>query len=58
MKQNSTEALVYMRGHQGVKFEHFDISEVFYQKFSHGAVSYTLDGENVKAMLEYSFDEA
>ena len=41
-----------------MKFEHFDISEVFYQKFSHGAVSYTLDGENVKAMLEYSFDEA
>ena len=30
-----------------------DVSSVIYLKFSHGAVSYTLNGENFKVMLEY-----
>ena len=47
LKQTSTEAHVYMRRHQGAKVEHFDISNVIYHKFSHGAVSYTLNKENV-----------
>ena len=38
--------------HQGAKVEHFDVSNVIYHKFSHGAVSYTLNGENVNVMLE------
>ena len=38
--------------HQGVKVEHFDVSNVIYHKFSHGAVSYTLNGKNVNDMLE------
>ena len=48
----STEAHVYMRHHQGAKVKHFDVSNVIYHKFSHGAVSYTLNGENVDVMLE------
>ena len=52
MKRTSTEAHVYMRRHQGAKVEHFDVSNVIYHKFSHGAVSYTLSGENVNVMLE------
>ena len=56
MKRTSTEAHVYMRCHQGVKVNHFDISNVIYHKFSHGAVSYTFNGENVKVMLELLFD--
>ena len=48
----STEAHVYMRRHQGAKVEHFDVSNVIYHKCSHGAVSYTLNGENVNVMLE------
>ena len=52
LKRMSTEAHVYMRRHQGVRVEHFDVSNVIYHKFSHGAVSYTLSGENVNAMLE------
>ena len=53
MKRTSTEAHVYMRRHQGAKIEHFDVSNVIYHKFSHGAVSYTLNGEDVNVMLEY-----
>ena len=43
----------YMRRHQDAKVEHFDVSNVIYHKFSHVAVSYTLNGENVNVMLEY-----
>ena len=32
--------------------KHFDISNVIYHKFSHGAISYTLNGDNVNLMLE------
>ena len=52
LKRTSTEAHVYMRRHQGAKVKHFDVSDVIYHKFSHGAVSYTLNGENVNVMLE------
>ena len=52
LKRASTEAHVYMRRHQGAKFEHFDVSNVIYHKFSHGAVSYMLNVENVNVMLE------
>ena len=52
LKRTSTEAHVYMRRHQGAKVEHFDVSNVIYHKFSHGAVSYTLNRENVNVMLE------
>ena len=52
LKQISTEAHVYMRRHQGTKVKHFDISNVIYHKFSHGAVSCTLNGENVNVLLE------
>ena len=47
-----TEADVYMRRHQGPKVKDFDVSNVIYHKFSDCAVSYTLNGENVNAMLE------
>ena len=50
--RTSTEAHVYMRCHQNAKVKHFDVSNVIYHKFSHGAVSYRLNGENVKVMLE------
>ena len=53
----STEAHVYMRRHQGAKVEYFDVSNVIYHKFSHGAVSYMLNGENVNVMLEYSLTQ-
>ena len=53
LKQTSTEAHVYMRRHQGAKVDHFDVSNVIYHKFSHGAVSYTLVGENVNVILEF-----
>ena len=52
LKRTSTEAHVYMRNHQDAKVKHFDVSNVIYHKFSHGAVSYTLNGENVNVMLE------
>ena len=42
-----------MRRHQGAKVKHFDFNNVIYHKFSHGAVSYTLNGENVNVLLEY-----
>ena len=52
LKRMSIEAHVYMRRHLGAKFEHFDISNMVYHKFSQGAVSCMLNGENVKVMLE------
>ena len=58
LKQTSTEAHVYMRRQQGVKDEHFDVSNVIYHKFSHGAVSYRLHGENANVKLEFDlFDD-
>ena len=51
---SSLLAHVYMRRHQGSKVKHFDVSNVIYHKFSHGAVSYTLNGENGNVMLELS----
>ena len=48
----STEAHVYMRRHQDAKVKHFNVSNVIYHKFSHGTVSYMLNGENVYVMLE------
>ena len=53
MERMSTEAQVYMRRHQGAKVKHIDVSNVIYHKFSHGAVSYTLSGENVNVKLEF-----
>ena len=53
LKQTLTEAHVYMRRHQDAKVKHSDVSNVIYHKFSHGAVSYELNGENVNVMLEY-----
>ena len=53
LKWMSTEAHIYMQRHQGAKVEHFDVSNVIYHEFSHGAVSYTLNGENVNVMLEF-----
>ena len=47
-----TETHVYMQHHQGAKAEHFDASNMIYHKVSHGAVSYTLSGENVNVMLK------
>ena len=44
-----------MRRHQGTKVKHFDVRYVIYHKFSHGAVSYTLNGENVNVKLEYRY---
>ena len=52
LKRTSTEAHVYMQRHQDVKVKHFDVSNVIYHKFSYGAVSYMLNGENVNVMLE------
>ena len=54
LKRTSTDAHAYMRRHHGVKVKHSDVSNVIYHKFLHGAVSYTLNGENVNTMLEYS----
>ena len=42
-----------MRRRQGAKVKHFDVSNVIHHKFSHGAVSYMLNGENVNVMLEF-----
>ena len=33
----SKEAHFYMQCHQGAKFEHFNISNMIYHKFSHGS---------------------
>ena len=57
MKRTSTEAHVYMRRHQGAKVEHFDVFNLIYHKFLHGAVSYTLHGENVNVMLEWCISD-
>ena len=54
LKRTSTEANVYMRCQQDAKVKHFDVNNVIYHKFSHGAVSYTLNGENVNVMLEFA----
>ena len=56
LKRTSTEAHIYIRRHQGAKFEHFNVSNVIYHEFSHGAVSYTFDGENVNVMLEFEIN--
>ena len=56
LKRMSTEAHVYMRRHQGAKVKHFDVSNVIYHKFSHGAVSYTLNGKKVNVMVELHFN--
>ena len=45
LKRTSAEAHVYMRRHQGMKVKHFGISNLIYHKFSHDAVSYTLNGK-------------
>ena len=42
-----------MRRHQGAKVKYFDVSNVIYHKFSHGAVYYALNGENINDMLEF-----
>ena len=42
-----------MRRHQDAKVKHFDVSNMIYHKFSHGAISYTLNGEYVNVMLEF-----
>ena len=47
LKRTSTEAHVCMRRHQGAKVKHFDVSNVIHNKFSNGAVSYTLNGETL-----------
>ena len=52
LKRTSTEAHVYMRRHKGAKVDHFEVSNVIYHKFSYGAVSCTLNGENVNVKLE------
>ena len=52
LKRTLTEAHVYMRRNQDAKVKHFDVSNVIYHKFSHGAVYYRLNGENVNVMLE------
>ena len=52
LKRTSTEAYVYMQRHQGAHVKHFDVSNLIYHKFSHGADSYMLSGENVNVMLE------
>ena len=52
LKRTSTEAHVHMRRHQGAKVKRFDVCNVIYHKFSHGAVSYALNGENVNVMLD------
>ena len=42
----------YFDAYVGAKVEHFDVSNVIYHKFSHGAVTYILNGENVNVVLE------
>ena len=52
LKRTLTEAYVYIRSQQGAKVKYFDVSNIIYHKFSHGAISYTLNGENLNVMLE------
>ena len=54
LKRTSTHAHVYMQHHQDPKVKHFDVSNVIYHKFSHGAASYRLNGKNFNVMLEFS----
>ena len=49
-KRTSTEAHVYMLRHQSAKCKRFDVSDVINFKFSRGAASYMLNGENVNVM--------
>ena len=56
LKRTSTEAHVHMQCHQGTTVEHFDVSNMIYHEFSHGAVSYLLNGVNVNVMLELVLD--
>ena len=55
LKRTSTEAYVYMRRHQNAKVKHFDVSNVIYHKFSHGAVSYRLNGKKRLRHVRISF---
>ena len=52
-----TKAHVYMQHHQGAKWKDFDVSDVIFHKISHGAASYTLNGENANMMLELLFNK-
>ena len=56
MKRTSTEANVYMRRYQCAKVEYFDVSNVIYHTFSHGAFSKTLNGKNFNVMLDFTLD--
>ena len=51
-----TELNVYMEPHPGEKLACCDISKVIYHKLSLSAVSYTLNGENVNVLSEYTVD--
>ena len=53
LKRTSTEAHVYMRRHQDEEVKHVDVSNVIYHNFLHGTVFYSLNWDNVNAMLEY-----
>ena len=53
LKWTSIEAHVYMRRHKGAKFEHFNVSNMIYHKFSHDTTSYRLNAKNVNVMFEY-----
>ena len=56
MKRTLTEAHVYMRHHQDAKVKRFDVSNMIYHKFSHGAFSYMLNGEKVNVMSELAIN--
>ena len=44
---------IYFQCHQGTKCKHFNVRDVIYHKFSHGAASCMLNWESVNVMLEY-----
>ena len=48
----SKEAHVNMRRHEDAEVKHFDVGNVIYHNFLHGAISYMLNGVNVYVMLE------
>ena len=52
VEMDVAEAHIYMRHHKGAKLEYFYVSNVVYHKFTNGAISYTLKGENINVMLE------
>ena len=59
-RRRSRSAIIFVSAdntcvNQGAKSKHFDVSNVIYHKFSHGTVSYTLNGENVNVMLVCQF---